>query len=112
MSPDDVGHGATREGRPPFRPLPGGNGNGDGDGGRIFASPLAKRIAADKGIDLSQIKGTGPGGRVVQSDVLNFKPAAAPAERRIAEAKPAADLPARIPSGQNEVIPPQQDSRA
>lgn len=36
---------------------------------RIFASPLAKRIAKDKGIDLSQIKGSGPRGRIVKADV-------------------------------------------
>ncbi len=40
---------------------------------RIFASPLARRIAADKGIDLSSIHGTGPHGRVVKSD-LNKTP--------------------------------------
>ncbi len=40
---------------------------------RIFASPLAKRIAADKGIDLSTIKGSGPRGRIVKADVENVK---------------------------------------
>ena len=39
------------------------------DGGRVFASPLARRIAAEKGLDLSQIKGSGPHGRIVKSDV-------------------------------------------
>src|SRR5215472_15064006 len=38
-------------------------------GGRIFASPLAKRIAAEKGIDLSRLKGSGPNGRIVKADV-------------------------------------------
>jgi pyruvate dehydrogenase E2 component (dihydrolipoamide acetyltransferase) len=47
------------------------------DGGRIFASPLAKRIAAQKGIDISAIAGTGPRGRIVKSDVENAKPGAA-----------------------------------
>ncbi len=42
-------------------------------GGRVFASPLAKRIAADKGIDLSVIKGSGPKGRIVKADVENAK---------------------------------------
>ena len=37
--------------------------------GRIVASPLARRIAADKGIDLSRVQGTGPGGRIVKADV-------------------------------------------
>jgi pyruvate dehydrogenase E2 component (dihydrolipoamide acetyltransferase) len=40
------------------------------DGTRIFASPLARRIAADKGIDLSALKGSGPHGRIVKADVL------------------------------------------
>lgn len=48
-------------------------------GGRIKASPLAKKIAADKGIDLSTIQGSGPGGRIVKEDVENAKPGAAPA---------------------------------
>src|SRR5690606_13068169 len=43
---------------------------------RIFASPLAKKIAQDKGIDLSQVKGTGENGRIVKSDVENFTPTA------------------------------------
>ena len=46
------------------------------DGGRIFASPLAKKIALDKGINLSQVKGTGENGRIVKSDVENFTPSA------------------------------------
>jgi pyruvate dehydrogenase E2 component (dihydrolipoamide acetyltransferase) len=48
-------------------------------GDRIFASPLARRIAADKGIDLSSLAGTGPRGRIVKADVENAKPGAKPA---------------------------------
>jgi pyruvate dehydrogenase E2 component (dihydrolipoamide acetyltransferase) len=44
-------------------------------GDRIFASPIAKKIALDRGIPLSQIKGTGPNGRIVREDVEKFKPA-------------------------------------
>lgn len=40
------------------------------DGTRIFASPLARRIAADKGLDLSALSGSGPRGRIVKADVL------------------------------------------
>ena len=47
------------------------------DGERVFASPLAKRIAADKGIDIAALTGTGPRGRIVKSDVENAKPGAA-----------------------------------
>ncbi|MDE2635614.1 MAG: dihydrolipoamide acetyltransferase family protein [Chloroflexota bacterium] len=48
------------------------NGQTMTDDGRIKASPLARRIAADKGIDLSRVQGTGPGGRIVKSDVENL----------------------------------------
>jgi pyruvate dehydrogenase E2 component (dihydrolipoamide acetyltransferase) len=42
--------------------------------GRAIASPLAKRIAGENGLDIAQISGTGPNGRVVKADVLGFKP--------------------------------------
>jgi pyruvate dehydrogenase E2 component (dihydrolipoamide acetyltransferase) len=48
--------------------------------GRVKASPLAKKVAEQKGIDISQVAGTGPGGRIVRADVDNFQaPAAAAA---------------------------------
>ncbi len=49
-------------------------------GDRVFASPLARRIAAQKGLDLSALKGSGPKGRIVKADVENAtaQPAAAP----------------------------------
>ncbi len=40
---------------------------------RVFATPLARRLAKEKGIDLAQISGTGPKGRIVKSDILNLK---------------------------------------
>lgn len=42
---------------------------------RVKASPLAKKIAAEKGVNLARLTGTGPGGRIVKNDVLNFTPA-------------------------------------
>jgi pyruvate dehydrogenase E2 component (dihydrolipoamide acetyltransferase) len=48
------------------------------DGQRIFASPLAKKIASDKGIDLSSISGSGDNGRIVKRDVENYKPSEVP----------------------------------
>lgn len=45
-------------------------------GTRIKASPLAKKIAAEKGLDLSTLQGSGPGGRILKEDVLNAKPSA------------------------------------
>ena len=64
------------------------------DGNRIFATPLARRIAADKGLDLSAIAGSGPHGRIVKADVENAtaapKAAAAPASAPAATASMAA----------------------
>ena len=49
------------------------------DGKRVFASPLARRIAAQKGVDISALAGSGPHGRIVKADVENAKPGAKPA---------------------------------
>ncbi len=68
------------------------------NGTRIFASPLARRIAADKGVDLSQIAGSGPHGRIVKADVdgaTAAPKAAAPAPAAAATAAPA---PAKAPT--------------
>ncbi len=51
----------------------------NGDDGRIKASPLARRIAADQGIDLRQVQGSGPAGRIVKADVESWKSAPAKA---------------------------------
>jgi len=48
-------------------------------GGRIFASPLAKKMAEEKGINLSQVKGSGENGRIVKRDIENFTPSQASA---------------------------------
>lgn len=48
--------------------------SGSKKGGRIFASPLAKKIAKDKGIDLADIDGSGNNGRIIKADVENFTP--------------------------------------
>lgn len=47
--------------------------------GRIFVSPLAKRMASDKGIDLTDIEGSGDNGRIIKRDIENYKPSAKPA---------------------------------
>jgi pyruvate dehydrogenase E2 component (dihydrolipoamide acetyltransferase) len=58
-------------------------------GGRIFASPLAKKIAKDKGINLADVKGSGENGRIVKKDVENYTPApAAAAAAAAVEATP------------------------
>jgi len=87
------------------------------NGARVFASPLAKRLAKDAGIDLSAISGTGPRGRVVKSDVeaaksgkapLKAAPAAAPAGA--GAAAPAggmskAQVIALYPEGSYDLVP-------
>ncbi|MCB1350215.1 MAG: pyruvate dehydrogenase complex dihydrolipoamide acetyltransferase [Maritimibacter sp.] len=70
------------------------------DGTRIFASPLARRIAAEKGLDLAQVKGSGPHGRIVKADVETAKPAAtAPAPVAEAAKPAAAPAAASAPAG-------------
>ncbi|MFQ3173390.1 MAG: pyruvate dehydrogenase E2 component (dihydrolipoamide acetyltransferase) [Flavobacterium sp.] len=60
------------------------------DGQRILASPLAKKIASDKGIQLTQVKGSGENGRIVKSDIENFTPVATTAPTASATAPTAA----------------------
>ena len=78
---------ARRDGAPPASP------------GEIRASPVARRLANERGIDLSQVEGTGPGGRVTKDDVLGFTGApstavtAAPPAPAVAEAAPGETIP-------------------
>ncbi|MFQ6027268.1 MAG: 2-oxo acid dehydrogenase subunit E2 [Dehalococcoidia bacterium] len=64
------------------------------DDGEVRASPLARRLARERNIDLAQVSGSGPGGRIVEQDVLNFQPevrgAAAPTESGWVKASPLA----------------------
>ncbi|PIF32694.1 pyruvate dehydrogenase E2 component (dihydrolipoamide acetyltransferase) [Flavobacterium sp. 9] len=60
--------------------------------GRILASPLAKKIASDKGIQLTQVKGSGENGRIVKSDIENFTPSA--------QAQPAATSTSAAPKAE------------
>lgn len=71
---------------------------------RIFASPLAKKIASDKGINLAQVKGSGENGRITKSDVENFTPsttASAPVQS-VAETVVETAAPAKVfvPNGE------------
>ena len=63
-------------------------------GGRVLASPIVKKIAAERGIDLSAVRGSGPGGRIIKQDLEGVS---APAGRRISKtASPAAAVEGRI----------------
>jgi Pyruvate/2-oxoglutarate dehydrogenase complex, dihydrolipoamide acyltransferase (E2) component, and related enzymes len=64
-------------------------------GDRVKASPVARKIAAEKGIDLAGIKGSGPGGRILKEDVINAESGAAPSSK----SAPAA--PETRPAGSN-----------
>lgn len=68
------------------------------DGSRLFASPLARRIAEQKGLDISQIKGSGPHGRIVKADIENATQTAAPKAAAAATA-PSASAPAAMATG-------------
>ncbi|HRO10985.1 pyruvate dehydrogenase complex dihydrolipoamide acetyltransferase [Amaricoccus sp.] len=82
-------------GAAPAAPAPAPAAPAAAGGGRVFASPLARRIAAEKGIDLASIAGTGPNGRIVKADVESARPGAAPAQPAAAKAAaPQAAAPA------------------
>ena len=71
------------------------------DASRVKASPLARKIAKDKGIRLSEVKGSGDGGRIIKKDVESFTPAAS------TEAAPAAATKAEAPAAATTVHIPQ-----
>jgi pyruvate dehydrogenase E2 component (dihydrolipoamide acetyltransferase) len=72
-------------------------------GGRVKSSPLARKIAAERGLSLEALSGSGPGGRIVAKDVLNANPAAA--APRAAAAPAAASVPVPPPGPNDTVIP-------
>jgi pyruvate dehydrogenase E2 component (dihydrolipoamide acetyltransferase) len=77
-------------------------------GDRVIASPIARKIADERGLDLSSIKGSGPGGRIIERDLAGAKPA-----QKSAKAEAAAGEPAQvrsleemgIPAGSYDLIP-------
>jgi pyruvate dehydrogenase E2 component (dihydrolipoamide acetyltransferase) len=66
--------------------------NGAGQGGRVFASPLARRVAKEAGLEITMIPGSGPHGRVIERDVRTAM------EKGIGKAAPAAQAPAAAPT--------------
>jgi pyruvate dehydrogenase E2 component (dihydrolipoamide acetyltransferase) len=75
-------------------------------GDRVFASPLARRLAEQKGVDLKAVTGSGPHGRIVKADIDGAKPGAAPA------AKPAAAPAAGAPAPARQVLSLEQQGIA
>ncbi len=85
---------------------------GNGESGRVRISPLARRLAEERGVDIEQSEGSGPGGRITQRDVLASvegaappAPVKAPAPSQKARGSPSVGFAPRVASGQREVVP-------
>jgi len=75
-------------------------------GGRLFMSPLVRRLAAERGLDLSTVTGSGPGGRIVRRDIESLSaPTAAPAAAATAATATAAATPASSADGSYTDVP-------
>ncbi|HEX7243848.1 MAG TPA: pyruvate dehydrogenase complex dihydrolipoamide acetyltransferase [Longimicrobiaceae bacterium] len=104
-TPDAKTRAATGEGQPSIVQSGGGGSNGQREGGRVKASPLARRLATEAGVEISGLQGSGPGGRIVKRDIEQAaqggaqRPAAAaaaPAAEAQAPAAEAAPTPAPV----------------
>ena len=102
----------------PAAPMPRPNGHAGDGGERVFASPLARRMAQQAGLDLSRVQGSGPNGRIVKSDIeaalargptAQQAPAAQPPQPTAA---PAAPQPAAPPAPKPAVAPPAAPHKA
>ena len=94
---------------PARAPAPGPSGNGAGDAERVKASPVARRMAREMGVDLGSVEGSGPGGRVVKADIeaaaAQPQPRAVVSEQRAVEEPAAAAAPADAgPKGDVQVL--------
>jgi pyruvate dehydrogenase E2 component (dihydrolipoamide acetyltransferase) len=112
--------GATAVAEPPAARASGTSGNGPSQvieprgGGRVFASPLAKKIAEESGIDLARVEGTGPSGRITRKDVEAAAGGAAgragtgtlPTMRPGAESRATQLAAAQVPPTPTVMVPP------
>jgi pyruvate dehydrogenase E2 component (dihydrolipoamide acetyltransferase) len=102
---------ASVQASPTAAPRPNGHApNGQAGGSeRIFASPLARRMAAQAGIDLAALKGSGPNGRIVRADIeaatQHAPPAAAPAPVQAPAPSPRLPVPATAISAPHRLVP-------
>jgi pyruvate dehydrogenase E2 component (dihydrolipoamide acetyltransferase) len=117
---EDTSGNGKREEAPEPAPAQAEAPSGNGGGDRVKASPVAKRMARDMGVELGQLKGSGPGGRIVKADVeaaakggaataeaeapaKEAEPEEAPAaEAAPAEEAPKPDVPAPVVSGDKQ----------
>ena len=79
-------------------------GPASGGSNRVKASPLARRIAADKGIDLQTVSGSGPRGRIVKADIEGFRAETATTQPEVGTAPAAPPKPASIPDIPHDAI--------
>ena len=91
--PAGQGAESAQQGPPPPPEAPVGSANEDG---RVKASPLAKRLAAEKGIDIAKVSGSGDGGRIVKKDVDSFVPGTAAVSAQ--QQQPAAAVKTALPA--------------
>ena len=81
-----------KEGKVETTKTPVANPTTNNSGGRIFASPLAKKIAADKGINIADVKGSGENGRIIKKDIENYIPIAKIVEAPVSNTVPVASF--------------------
>ena len=72
------------------------------ENGRVKASPLAKKLAAEKGIDIKAISGSGDGGRIIKADIDNYKTPATENVQQVTKATAAAAIPLAAFTGNTE----------
>ncbi len=72
--------------------------------GRIKASPLAKKLAEEKGIDLNTVQGSGDGGRIIKRDIENYQPSAQPVSTTGEQDAPVFQIPAVVGEERSEDI--------
>ena len=121
-APRAANAGQQQAGQPPARQAPGRgatavaeppqDGHGTNGSGRVFASPLARRIAEESGVDLGAIQGSGPGGRIVRRDVEEVLASGGPAQASgrapapvQAPTRPAAQSPKAAAAPQVRTVP-------
>lgn len=83
---------------PPASPKPAPTASADSGGDRLKVSPLARRLAEEKGVDLKSLSGSGPGGRIVKADIDSAEAGTAPAKSEKAEEKTAGAEPGKAPA--------------
>jgi pyruvate dehydrogenase E2 component (dihydrolipoamide acetyltransferase) len=100
--------GAGPSSGPAPQPAPKPNGHAGAGGERVFASPLARRMAQQAGIDLSRVQGSGPNGRIVKSDIEAAMARGPAQQQQPAQQAPAAQAPqpATAPAPQPAAPPP------